>query len=348
MRSLENHKKEIVARNYYQNKIASQIKISEIEVRRQYDKLVDQYHLGQIVVASESLARFLEDRLDNGVPFDSLLSYSLDTMTVGGDIGEFNALMLPEEILDPISKIEQGQTTKAVQFGDYYYLFKLIEHKILDTPEYDQVKDNIKNQLLSEKGGEKAEALVSEILKNAKIEYNEEGLTALLKPDSLITTEDLQNWVVKRNDTSYIYVYTIRDAVLYQYRQSGMDPKLLIERTLIPDLIYEQALKEFYDKKTDVKRQLHNAMATLIYQKMYKEEVMDRVTVDSLEVVLHYNNNKEKYADKKLEECFNTVKAEVREQKIKLLREDLFKRMREQFSYEINEQAYRSLFKEVK
>jgi len=267
---------------------------------------------------------------------------------VDGDIGEFNALMLPEEILKPLSKLNEGQTTKAVQFGDYFYLFKLIEHKTLDAPTFDQVKENIETQILSEKSTEKAEKLVSGILKNAKIEYNEEGLAALMKPDSLITSEDMNKWVVKRNDTSYIYVYTIRDAVLYQYRRTGMDPKQLIERVLVPDLIYDRAIKEFYDKKPEVKRQLHNALATLIYQKVYNEEVLSKVTVDSLEVVLHYKNNEDKYADKKLEECFSTVNAEVRDQKIKLLREDLYKRMREQFSYEVNEQAFNSLLREAK
>lgn len=348
LRSLENHKKELIARNYYQNKIAKQVKISEIEIRRQHEKLIDQYHLGQIVVASESLARFIENQLDNGVAFDSLLRYSLDTITVNGDIGEFNALMLPDEVLNPLSKLNAGQTTKAVQFGDYFYVFKVIEHKTLETPTFDQVKDNIRSQLMSEKSAEKAEQLVSGILAKADIEYNEEGLAALLKPDSMITPEDMNKWVVKRNDTSYVYVSTIRDAVLFQYRRTGMDPKQLIERVLIPDLIYEQALREFYDKKPEVKRQLRNALATLVYQKVYNEEVLNKVTVDSLEVVLHYKNNKEKYAGKKLEDCFSTVNAEVRDQKIRLLREDLFKRMRDRYTYEVNEKAYRGLFKEAK
>src|SRR4030042_8653 len=96
--SLENHKKEVIARNYYQNKIAKQVKTSEIEIRQQYEKMIDQYHLAQNVVASESLAQFLEQQLNRGVAFDSLLGYSLDTITTDGDIGEFHALMLPEGI----------------------------------------------------------------------------------------------------------------------------------------------------------------------------------------------------------------------------------------------------------
>ncbi len=346
--SLENHKREVVARHYYQDKVAKQVKVSDVEIRRQYEKMIDQYHLAQIVVESESLARFLEQQLARGTAFESLLVFSLDTITTDGDIGEFNALMLPEEILKPLRRIGEGKTTKAVKFGDYHYVFKLVERRTLDSPTFEEVKENIRVQLLNEKMSRKAEELVDRILEKTKIEFSDEGLAALLKPDSLITPDDMNKWVVKRDDTSYVYVHAIRDAVLFQYRRSGADPRYLIERVLLPDLIYEKAIREFYDKKIKVKRQLRNALASLIYQKVYKEEVLDKASVDSLEVVLHYNDNREKYADKKLEDCFLIVRAEIREQKVRFLREALFARMRAQYAFSVNESAYNSLIKEAR
>ena len=82
----------------------------------------------------------------------------------------------------------------------------------------------------------------------------------------------MNKWVVKKYDTSYVRVRTIRQAVLYQYRQSLIEPKTLIERVLIPDIIYDRAEREHFDKKVKIKRRLSDALSLLLYQKFYSKQ----------------------------------------------------------------------------
>ncbi|GAI37801.1 unnamed protein product, partial [marine sediment metagenome] len=187
---------------------------------------------------------------------------------------------------------------------------------------------------------------IEKIVDKAKIEYNEEGLDALLKPESLITAEDLNKWVVKKHDTSYVQVRTIRQAVLNQYRQSSVEPRKLIERVLIPDLIYDKAVKEHFDKKVHVKKRLSNALSLLIYQKFYSDEVLGKAVVDSMEVVNYYEDHQDEYNDKKFSDVYLVLKAKVRDEKIASLRKNIFEGLHKKYNPEINQPVLEKLMKE--
>ena len=348
MAAFENHRKEVIYRGYYEEKVIDKVKIPDSEIRKVYNQFIDQYHLAQIVVDEESLAQHIHAELKKGVPFDSLLKFSLDTLTENGDIGSFSVKSLPPEIVTQIEKTKEGGTTDAIQFGNYFYILKVIEHKKVDTPKFEDVKENIRDNLMREKILEQGEKFIQEILEKAKIEYSEEGLDALLKPDSLITEEDLNKWVVKKYDTSYVRVRTIRQAVLYQYRQSFIEPKILIERVLIPDIIYDKAEREHFDKKVKIKRRLSNALSLLLYQKFYSDEVLGKVAVDSMEIVTYYGGHKNEYKDKKFSDVYSILRSKVREEKIQTLRKNIFEGLREKYNPEINQAVLERLLKEEK
>jgi hypothetical protein len=346
--AFETHQKEIIYRAYYEANVIDKIKISDAELEDAYNDVVDQYHLAQIVIAEESLAFYLEKELKRGVPFDSLLKFSLDTLTENGDIGSFSVMSLPPEILGNIKDKKAGEVTDAIKFGDYYYILKVIEHKKSDTPKFEEVKENIKNNIMRNKVMEMSEKFVQDVLDKAEVEYNQEGLDALIKPDSLITQADLNKWVVKKYDTAYVYVKTIRNAVLNQYRQSFIDPQRLIERVLIPDLIYDAAIQERFDKKVEIKRRLRNSMASLVYRKFYSDEVLDKVTVDSAEVENYYKAHKDEYKDKELKDVFHLLKTEVRSAKIESLRNDLYNNLRAKYKPNVKKIVLTKLLKEEK
>jgi hypothetical protein len=342
----ETHQKNIVFNAYYQDKVVDKVKVSEPEVRARYEKLVDQYHLAQIVVAEEGTARQIVTELENGKPFDSLLHLSLDTLSEKGDIGFFAVASLPQEILDEVEKTDIGSTTNVIKFGEFFYILKVIERKKAETPTYESVKENLHNAVLREKVAAEAEKFVDKLMEEARVEYNQEGLDIILKPDSLISEADLDVWVVKKYDTSYVRVRTVRDAVLYQYRQSFIDPKQLINRVLIPDLIYDKAVHEFYDKTTKIKRKLHNAMVSLLYQKYYSDEVLEKVAVDSSEVEEYYNTHRDEYQDKEFADVYMIIQSQIRTSKLEDMRNMLFDKLREKYNPDINQEAVARLLKE--
>jgi len=346
--AFEAQRKDILTRSYYEDKIINKAKVSDSETRKAYEKIIDQYHLAQIVVSEESLAQYIEGELRKGVPFDSLLQFSLDTITQGGDIGSFSAMSIPPEILEPVRKLKEGSVSDAINLGDYFYFLKLIEHKKSDTPKYEEVKENIKNNLLREKATELGDKLIDRLIKEAKIEYNPEGLEALTKPDSLITEEDLAKWVVKKYDTSYVYVSTVRDAVRRQYLRSRIEPEILIERVLVPDLLYDRASREHLDNTPKMKRRLRIVLLTLLHQKFYSDEVVDKVAVDSMEVVDYYNEHKDEYEDKELKNVYVRVKTTVRDAKIAALRQKVYDDLHTKYNPEVNQTALVRLLREEK
>ena len=108
----ETHHKNIIFNSYYEDKVVNKVTVSEAEIKERYNKIIDQYHLAQIVVDQESLSRHIAAELKQGTPFDSLLPYSLDTLSENGDIGFFSVIALPPEILEVVKNTEIGKNIK--------------------------------------------------------------------------------------------------------------------------------------------------------------------------------------------------------------------------------------------
>ena len=344
----ETHRKDIISRGYYEANVINKIKISDSELRKTYAKMIDQYHIAQIVFDSESLALYIEGELEKGAAFDSFIHFSLDTITENGDIGVFSTMSLPPEILEQFEKMDVGQNTKAIRFGEFYYILKILDHSKAQSPSFNEVRDDLEANLKRERVREESEKFLEKLVKEAKIEYNEQGLQALLKPDSLITQEDLNTWVVKKNDTSYVHVRTIRDAVMYQYKQSFIDPKLLIERVLIPDLMYEKAMELHFDKNIKIRKQLENTMRMLTYQKFYSDEVLEKVSVDSMEVVEYYNTHPDEFKGKQYKDVYFQTKVKLRDARIGKIRNEYYEKLRTKYEVVINQPVLDKLLKEAK
>lgn len=344
----ETQKKDIISRGYYEASVVNKVKIPDSELRKAYAKMIDQYHIAQIVVDDESLALYIEGELEKGAVFESLLHFSLDTITENGDIGVFSVMSLPPEIIEQFEKISVGKTTEAIRFGEFYYILKILDHSKADSPAFEAVRNDIEMNLKGEKVREESEKFLEKLIKEANIEFNDEGLEALLKPDSLITEDDLNTWVVKKHDTSHVYVRSIRDAVMYQYKQSFIEPRLLIERVLIPDLIYEKAMKVQFDKNIKIKKRLENTLGLLTYQKFYNDEVLEKVTVDSLEIVNYFDTHQNEFEGKKFSEVFFNIKIQLRDAKIGQKRIEHYERLRSKYEVVINQPVFDKLLKEAK
>jgi len=344
----ETNRKEVIWYGFYDEQLVKKIKIPDVEIRKIYEQMIDQYHLAQIVVSNESLAQYIGKELKRGVPFESLLKFSLDTLTQNGDIGSFGALSIPPELLEPLKRTKVGKATEPILFGDHFYILKIIEYKKLDTPKYSSVKENIKNRLMRDKLVNAVEKYIQELHKEAKIEYNQKGLDALIKPDSLITPEDLNTWVVKKYDTAFVFVKTIRDAVLNQYRRSFIEPKILIDQVLFPDLLYDKAIKVHAENHPEIKKRLKFTLEMLLYQKLYSDVVLDKASVESLEVVSYYKQYRDKYKDKKFDAIYTQLKIDARNAKVDSLRKSLFNELRLRYNPMINDRAIALLLKEEK
>lgn len=344
----ETNRRDIIWRSYYSDAVLGKIKVKDSEIRDIYNKIVDQYHLAQIVVDQESLATHLAAQLKGGVAFEDLLVYSLDTMSENGDIGTFSVISIPDEIMERLRKVNEGGVTGVIEFGEFFMIFKVLEHKIAETPTFDEVKENIRSNLMQEKAAAAANEYVDDLLTRARIEYNPQGLEILTRPDSLVTPEDLKTWVVKKYDTSYVYVSSVIDAIRNLSRGARIDPKQMIEQELIPDLIYDEALKKYHDRRAATKRKIDNAYTMLLYQKYYSDHVTGAVAVDSAEVKTYVNLHRDEYKDMDAARVHSVVTARLREIKVDSLRRELFSTLRAKYEPVLHEAVLARLLREEK
>lgn len=117
-----------------------------------------EYQLRHILVASESEAKSLLDRLNKGEKFGTLAKEkSLDTSTKESEglMGWLNLSQVPAALKETISKLGVGDYTKtALQAQNGWHLFMLENRRDLTPPPFDSVKPQIKslveNQKISE------------------------------------------------------------------------------------------------------------------------------------------------------------------------------------------------------
>ncbi|MEO0161542.1 MAG: peptidyl-prolyl cis-trans isomerase [candidate division WOR-3 bacterium] len=344
--SMETNKRDVLIRAYYKAKVLDKIKVRESEVRKVYTQFINQYHLAEIVVKEDSIANQILTELKKGIPFESLLVYSLDTITPGGDIGFNSEFQIPPEVLKVLKRTRPGKVAGPIKLGDYIYFFKIVEVKKLSTPRYQDVKNNIRDNLLRQKAMDYGTQFIEHLLKQARVEYNQTGLDLLLKPESTLTEEELNTWVVKKYDTNLVRVKNIIKAVQIHLKKApDLNPKFLIERELIPDLVYDLALREKAENNPVMKKELSKTFEALIYQKYYADNVTDKVKIDSQQVENYYQQHKNDYPDKKLKDVYTVIYAKLRDEAIAQLRDSLFTALRAKYQPVVNQKNYARLLK---
>jgi len=97
-----------------------------------------------------------------------------------------------------------------------------------------------------------------------------------------------------------------------------------------------------------MKRRLRTVLLTLLHQKFYSDEVVDKVAVDSMEVVDYYNEHKDEYEDKELKNVYVRVKTTVRDAKIAALRQKVYDDLHTKYNPEVNQTALVRLLREEK
>ncbi len=349
--ALETNNKAIISRGWWETEVIDRIKIPPAQIRKIYEQVINQYHLAHIAVVEESTALFIEEELRKGVKFEDLVKYSIDTSSAirGGDLGMISGMQIPETIMDEIKRLKDGGVTKPIKLESFYEIIKLVKHKKLETPTFKEIEQNIHDELLRQKAMEEGEKFFNQIYEGANITYNDTGLAALVKPDSLLKPEDLKLWVVKKYDSQYVYVKDIREAVYYQSQISNLPPRQIIDRTLSEELVYDAAMRAHADRFPKVKKYLQDAQNQLMYQKFYSDMVLEKAgVVDSQKVVDYYRQHTDEFKDKKLEEVFSAIYARLRDEVIATLRTALFTELKKKYEAEIrfNERGLASLLRE--
>lgn len=139
--------------NAYLSEVGQDIEVTDSEVRAEYDKQAanvnaDEYNASHILLDTEGDANDVITELANGGDFATLAKERSTGPTGenGGDLGWFQAGSMVAEFSRALATMEPGDTSDTpvkTQFG--WHVIKLNDARSAATPDFESVKDGIKN-----------------------------------------------------------------------------------------------------------------------------------------------------------------------------------------------------------
>jgi peptidyl-prolyl cis-trans isomerase C len=157
--------------------------IDDESVKQYYEEHIDQYSFPeqvrarQIVVATVEEAKEILRRLRKGEDFEKLAKEKsmMPERVYGGDLGFFARGEMPEAF-DEVFSLKLGGLSKIIKSPYGYHIFRVEEKAEAKVQEFDQVKDEIANQIRKEKNGQIYYDWLSALRAKAKITINKQLL----------------------------------------------------------------------------------------------------------------------------------------------------------------------------
>lgn len=158
-----NETKVTILKSYALNKLIANEDADLEELKEYYDSHKEHFTMNESLVASHILVDTLEkankaiQKINEGLPFEGAATAysSCPSKDVGGNLGVFSKGQMVPEFEEVAFAMEVGSISEPVktQFG--YHIIKLHERKPAGTKEFDEVKDQIYQQVVGKKQQEK-------------------------------------------------------------------------------------------------------------------------------------------------------------------------------------------------
>lgn len=181
---MEDLRKRLIVETYLKKKVEKEAQISDQEMKKFYDENKDKFKAGDQVKASHILVKTEKEATDilaqlkGGAKFEDLAKkFSTDsTASKGGDLGWFpKGAMVPE--FDKVAfSLKEGEMSGIVktQFG--FHIIKVTGKRPAGITPFEEVKEQIKSNLLPAKQQEIFTKMKEEMKKSAKISIKDDVL----------------------------------------------------------------------------------------------------------------------------------------------------------------------------
>jgi parvulin-like peptidyl-prolyl isomerase len=122
---------------------------------------------------AKALAQELLQKIEAGEAFAELARrYSEDALTRedGGDLGFFGRGTLPPNVEDEVFAMQAGEVRGPIRSGRGLHLIELVERRDSGARPYEQVQDQLRNQLYNQKMERATKAWIGEVRKRSYID----------------------------------------------------------------------------------------------------------------------------------------------------------------------------------
>lgn len=169
----------LLAQKFLEDKIKSEIKISEEELRAYYEEFIKTkqskvyYHIYQIVNEDKHKIEEAYKLLKSGKRFEDVAKeYSSGPEAEnGGDMGIVDIENFPP-VFDLVKNLKPNEISKIVSSEYGYHIILLKETISSDKPSFEEIKDLLLDELIAEKKDQYLENYIKEKMKDVKVEIS--------------------------------------------------------------------------------------------------------------------------------------------------------------------------------
>lgn len=195
-KALERLKKKVLAQKLLEKDVIELTKVSEEDIKKNYEENKDAYKEPEQVNAAHILVRVKEGvsekedketlakaegllkKIKEGADFSQLAKDNSDcpSSSKGGELGYFSRGQMVPEFEDAAFKLKVGEVSGIVKTKFGYHIIKILDKKEAKQKEFAEVKEEIEQKLTKEKQKSAFDSYTKDLKAKAKITINEELL----------------------------------------------------------------------------------------------------------------------------------------------------------------------------
>ena len=320
--AFQRQKDDIFLKELYNKEVLDKSKVSESEIKDQYQKMKEEIHAWHILVDAEAQAESIYQQLKKGADFAELAkekSIDPSAKNNGGDLGFFGWGRMVPEFQDVAFKLKEGEISRPVKTMFGWHIIKLVERRQVEQPAFDKAKDTIRARLERERGQKRVKEYFEELKKKVNFKVNEQALDLLLakkteappdtmSPQRMVEQLDLNSFTDEEKDMS-LFTYkggqSTVGAFVEQFNEMPpfYRPKLE-DKEKIGDIAFQIVakdilLKEARDQNLEKAKGFKEGWQKLVEQEMAKrmrsDVILRGVGITDEEIQSYYDKHPERY-----------------------------------------------------
>ena len=320
--NVQKQKKQVLLSELYKTEILNKSKVSEAEIKEQYEKSKEEVHAWHILVGTEAQAESIYQQLKNGADFAELAKEkSIDPSAPknAGDLGFFGwGKMLPE-FQEAAFKLKPGEISRPVKSMYGWHVIKLVERRAAQQPPLEKAQDMIRAQLERDKSQKRVKEYFDELKKKVDFKLNEKALELLMSkkteapPDTLSSRGmgdqlDINNFTdEEKNMNLFTYKGGQTTVGAFVEEFNGMPPfyrprlddkeKMgqIAFQSIVTDLLQKEAQDQGLEKTKDFKDSWRKFVEQEMAKRMRSEVILKGVGITDEEIQSYYDRHPDRY-----------------------------------------------------
>ncbi len=319
---LADQKNRIILTALYQKEIADKCKVTESEMRKEYQRTKEEIHAAHILVETEPEAEEIYEALKGGADFEELArERSIDPTVEAnqGDLGFFTWGKMVPEFQEAAFAMREGEISKPVKTTYGWHVIKLIERREQEQSPFEESKELIKTKLTNEKREKRVREYFTQLRKKVGFTLNPDAYQLLLSkrdevpPDTLGLKRpgdllDLQRFTSAERDLA---LFTYNDGAItveafaeqfnqmpQAYRPRLQEEDKLIETAfgiVVQGILLDLAKKQNIENSDEFKSQWTGVKESEMGKRMTNQVILKGVGISDEEVESYYNRHIDRF-----------------------------------------------------